>query len=73
MEMELSKLNDEQMKLLKETSEHIGSIVSILDLFEACRYGSMVFTKLEEVMHWMNSLVSQGTLVVDKASESTKQ
>ncbi len=57
--MEIQRMSDEQMSTLRKVSEHIDAIITLIDQHETSRYGSMAFTKLEECMHWMNSLVGQ--------------
>ncbi len=70
--MELTQMSDTQVKFLQDISNHIDKIVAVIDNFEGCRYGSMVFTKLEEVMHWSNSLVARGTLKVEEIPAVTQ-
>lgn len=60
--MEVTKMTDEQMGVLKQAAGYIDMIVELIDMYEGCRYGSMAFTKLEECMHWMNALTSTGKL-----------
>ena len=66
------EMSDEQMELMKKVASHVESIIKLMEIYEGCRAGSMVFTKLEEAMMWFNNLMATGKLESKKFTTTTQ-
>lgn len=49
---------ENQSGVMKDFMKSIDGLMQIVDSYEVSRPGSMVFTKLEEAILWMNVLVT---------------